>query len=176
MTRVSAKGVFVGGVLEIVATYAMSIPLMVVAAAQLDLAELPEPEFSDALGKALAPGSSYYLVGLVLGSACGILGGYVAARLAKHDERLNGALSAWLGMLLVIYNWASGGSAEPPLAQIGYLVLGPAMGALGGYLSERTRSKPPSVRLTSASEAPMAPLEEGRVVPTTPKAGPGTAV
>ena len=53
MTRVSAKGVFVGGVLEIVATYAVLIPLMLIAAAQLNLAELPEPEFSDALGKAV---------------------------------------------------------------------------------------------------------------------------
>jgi hypothetical protein len=151
MARVSAKGVLVGGVLDIGATYALSIPLMAIAIVQLKLTELPEPKFYDALTKALAPGSPYYLVGLVLGSACNILGGYVAARIAKHDERLNGALSAWLCMLLGIYNWATGGSAATALAHIGYLVLSPAMGALGGYLSERTRSKAPGARVTSTA-------------------------
>ena len=146
MARVSAKGVLVGGVLDIGATYALSIPLMAIAVVQLKLMELPEAQFPDALTKALAPGSSYYLAGLLLGSACNILGGYVAARIAKHDERLNGALSAWLCMLLGIYNWATGGSADPGLAHIGYLGLSPAMGALGGYLSERMGSTSPGVR------------------------------
>jgi hypothetical protein len=146
MARVSAKGVLVGGVLDVGAAYALSIPLMRIAIVQLKLLELPEAQFPDALTKAMAPGSSYYLAGLLLGSGCSILGGYVAARLAKHDERLNGALSAWLGMLLGIYNWASGDSADPGLEHIGYLVLTPAMGVLGGYLSEPTGSTSPGVR------------------------------
>jgi hypothetical protein len=151
MTRVSTKGVLVGGVLGIGATYALSIPLMALAIVQLDLMELPEPGFDAALMKALAPGSPYYLIGLVLGSACGILGGYVAARVAKHDERLNGALSSWLFMLLQTYNWATGGSTDTALAHIGYLVSSPVMGALGGYLWERTRSKVSGAPTTSAA-------------------------
>ena len=147
--RISAKGVLGGGVLGIGATYALSIPLMALAIVQLDLMQLPEPEFHAALMKALAPGSPYHLVGLVLGSAGGILGGYVSARIAKHDERLNGALSAWLFMLLQTYNWATGGATETALAHIGYLVASPAMGALGGYLWERTRSKALSAPITS---------------------------
>ena len=151
MTRVSTKGVLVGGVLGIGATYALSIPLMALAIVQLDLMELPAPEFQAALMKALAPGSPYHLVGLVLGSACGILGGYVAARIAKHDERLNGTLSSWLFMLLQTYNWATGGSTDTALTHIGYLVSSPAMGALGGYLWERTRSKASGAPTTSAA-------------------------
>jgi hypothetical protein len=149
MARVSAKGVLVGGVLGTGATYALSIPLMALAIVQLDLIKLPDPEFNAALMKALAPGSPYHLVGLVLGSASGILGGYVAARIAKHDERLNGALSAWLSMLLQTYNWATGGSTETALAHIGYLVSSPALGALGGYLWQRTRSKAPGAAINS---------------------------
>jgi hypothetical protein len=151
MTRVSTKGVLVGGVLNVGATYALSLPLMAIAIVQLKLTELPEPQFYDALTKALAPGSPYYLVGLVLGSACNVLGGYVAAHIARHHKRLNGALSAWLCLLLGIYNWATGASAATALAHIGYFVLSPALGALGGYLSDRTRSKAPSVRVTSAA-------------------------
>jgi hypothetical protein len=149
MARVSVKGMSVGAVMGIGATYALSIPLMALAIVRLDLMELPEPEFDAALMRALAPGSPYHLVGLVLGSACGILGGYVAARIAKHDERLNGALSAWLFMLLQTYNWATGGSTETGLAHIGYLVLNPAMGALGGYLWERMRSEAAGAPITS---------------------------
>lgn len=102
LSRVSAKGVLVGGVLDVGATYALSVPLMAAIIIRLNLTELPQPEGDAAVMRALRPGSPYYLVGLLLGSACGILGGYVAARIAKHVGRLNGALSAWLVVLLGI--------------------------------------------------------------------------
>ena len=85
----------VGGILGVGATYALAIPSMV-----------------------LAPESLSYVVGLVVVSACGILAGYLAARIAKHAERLNGALSAWLSMLLQTYNWATGETTETALAAV----------------------------------------------------------
>jgi hypothetical protein len=106
---------------------------MALAIVHLDLMRLPEPEFQAALMRALSPGSVYYLIGLVLGGICAILGGYVAAHIAKHDQRLNGAVSAWLLVLLQTYNWATGGSPSV-LAQIGNIVSSPVLGALGGYL------------------------------------------
>jgi hypothetical protein len=143
MTRVSVKGVVVGGVLDIGATFVFSVPLTAVAMVQLGLTGLPEPERTAAVMKTMGPGSSYYVVGLLLGSACSILGGYVAARIAKHDERLNGALSAWLCMLSGIYSWVTGAYPATVLAHLGFLVLSPAVGALGGYLCERTRRNIP---------------------------------
>jgi hypothetical protein len=151
MARVSAKGLLVGGVLDIGATLVLSIPLMAVAMARLNLAQLPELQRTAALMKAMGPGSSYYLIGLGLGSVSSALGGYAAARIAKHDERLNGALSAWLCMLSGIYSWATGAYAATALAHIGYLVLSPALGAFGGYLFERTRNNTPGERLTAAA-------------------------
>lgn len=153
LSRVSAKGVLIGGVLDVGATYALSIPLMAAIMIRLNLTELPQPEGDAALMRALRPGSPYYLVGFFLGSACSILAGYVAARIAKHDGRLNGALSAWLVMLLGVYSWATGADAASLLEHIGYLALSPATGALGGYLWERMSSRAPSNQVTSAAAA-----------------------
>jgi hypothetical protein len=142
MRRISVKGVLVGGILDIVATFITSIPLLVVASMQLQVAQLSAPERTAALMKAMGPGSSYYLLGLALGSACSVLGGYVAARIATREERLNGALSAWLCMISGLYSWSTGAYAATAMAHIGYLILSPAMGALGGYLRERSKPSP----------------------------------
>ena len=150
MARVSLKGVVVGGVVDIVGTFILSLPLMSVAMVQLRMTGLPEPERTAALMRAMGPGTSYYLVGMVAGVSCSVLGGFVAARIAGHDERLNGALSAWLCMLSGIYGWATGAIAASAFAHLGYLLLSPAVGAFGGYLCERVRSKGPGDRLTSA--------------------------
>ena len=153
MRRVSVIGALFGGILDIVATFVTSIPLMAVAFAQLQLMQLPAPERTAALMKAMGPGSSYYLLGLALGSVCSVLGGYVAARIAKRDERLNGALSAWLCMLSGLYSWWTGAYAATAMAHMGYLILSPVMGALGGYLRERTKSTPPADETSPARAA-----------------------
>jgi MFS family permease len=153
MRRISVIGVFVGGILDIVATFVTSIPLMAVAFVQLQLMQLPAPERTAALMKAMGPGSSYYLLGLALGSACSVLGGYVAARIAKREERLNGALSAWLCMLSGFYSWWTGAYAATAMAHVGYLILSPVMGALGGYLRERTKPTPPANETSPARAA-----------------------
>lgn len=153
MRQISVKGVIVGGILDIVATFVTSIPLMATAFARLQLMQLPAAERPAALMKAMGPGSSYNLVGLALGSACSILGGYVAARIAKREERLNGALSAWLCVLSGLYSWWSGAYAVTAMAHVGYLILSPVMGALGGYLRERTKSTPPADETNPARAA-----------------------
>jgi hypothetical protein len=153
MRRVSVKGVFVGGILDIVATFVTSIPLLAVASLQLQVAQLPAPERTAALIKAMGPGSSYYVLGLALGSACSVLGGYVAALIAKREERLNGALSAWLCMLSGLYSWWTGVYAATAVAHMGYLILSPVMGALGGYLRERTKRTPPADETSPARAA-----------------------
>lgn len=144
MRRLSVKGVVLGGIVDIVATWILSIPLLVVASAQLHLTQLSASERTAALMKAMGPGSSFYLIGLVLGGACSALGGYVAARIARREERLNGAFSAWLCMASGLYSWWTGTYAATTLAHLTYLVLSPVLGALGGYLRERTKPSVPA--------------------------------
>ncbi|HET8650571.1 MAG TPA: hypothetical protein VFL95_11050 [Gemmatimonadales bacterium] len=140
MGRVSVKGVLIGGILDIFATFVLAIPLMAIVMVQLHFTDIPEAERTAALAKAIAPGSWYYLIGLGLGSLCSILAGYVAARIARHDELLNGAFSAWLCVLLGLYGWDSGTHATTIAAHGGWLVLSPILGALGGYIRLRSMS------------------------------------
>jgi hypothetical protein len=73
-----------------------------------------------------------------------ILGGWVAARIAKRAEPLNGALSSFLCVALGILILRTGASSESTGAQILLLAAGPAMGLLGGHFRFlQVRSKLP---------------------------------
>jgi hypothetical protein len=63
-----------------------------------------------------------------------VLGGYVSARIAKHDELLNGALSSILCVGSGMYAVVSGSAADDLLMHLFFLPLSPALGALGGFL------------------------------------------
>ena len=101
----------------------------------------------------LQPGSGFYVVGLLLGSACSVLGGYVAARIAKRDELLNGALSAVLCIAFGVYAWIKGIGDASPTTHAAFLALSPALGAFGGYLRQRAKPPAPSTGPTSAAAA-----------------------
>jgi hypothetical protein len=65
---------------------------------------------------------------------CSVLGGYVAARIAKRGELLNGALSAYLCIGVGVYGMIAGHSAIPLWQHLVAFVGSPILGALGGYL------------------------------------------
>ena len=66
-----------------------------------------------------------------------MLGGYVSARIAKHAEVLNGALSSILCVGSGVYAVINLGSAGSLWLHLALLPLSPALGALGGYLRSR---------------------------------------
>ena len=96
INRISLKGVAIGNITDIVATYVVMLPLIISIAVS---SGLPPAEV-------LKGSTVFYVSYTILGGICSVLGGYVAARIAKHDELLNGALSAILcvggGMYAVI--------------------------------------------------------------------------
>jgi hypothetical protein len=106
---------------------------------KVDLAHTPK----DQLGPAMAAVSHaipwLYGTQLLLGFACSVLGGYVAAWLAKHDELLNGALSSFLCVAIGIYSIASGKDYHGHWVQILFLIIAPVCGFFGGYLRLRQR-------------------------------------
>ena len=124
MHRISLKGVAIGNITDIAATYLIIIPLMVY--------------FSISLGKPpaeiLKENTVHYYSYAILGGLCSVLGGYVSARIAKHDELLNGALSSILCVGSGMYAVISGGAADDLLTHLVFLPLSPALGALGGFL------------------------------------------
>jgi hypothetical protein len=73
------------------------------------------------------------------------LGGYISARIAKHDEILNGALAAWLCVGSGIYGMITQFSSGSRWEHLAALIFSPLLAALGGYLRLRQKAKAPQV-------------------------------
>ena len=138
--KVSLKGVLIGGIVDVVSSSLMGVPLAVYAMSKVDVAHTPKEQLGSAI-VAVSHGTPWlYGMQLLVGLTCSVLGGYVAARLAKHDELLNGTLSAFLCVAIGIYSIASGKDSNAHWVQILMLISAPVCGFLGGYLRLRQRS------------------------------------
>src|ERR1700721_3080925 len=93
MHRISLLGVAIGNVVDIVATNIVALPVMIYVFHSSASAVPPD---SHAAAEILLASSTFRIWSSILGALCSVLGGYVAARIAKHDEVLNGALSSIL--------------------------------------------------------------------------------
>jgi ABC-type branched-subunit amino acid transport system permease subunit len=74
------------------------------------------------------------------GFACSMLGGYVAALIAKRHELLNGGLSSFYFVLTTLFQMTRGHNYYPLLVQVLLLIAGSASAVLGGYLRSRRRA------------------------------------
>jgi hypothetical protein len=70
----------------------------------------------------------------LMGLVCSVLGGYVAARVANHDELLNGLLACLLPVALGIFSLATSKNSGPLFLQVLLLVASPLCSRLGGHL------------------------------------------
>jgi hypothetical protein len=131
MKPVSFKGVAIGNVVDIVASNVVAVPVMiyVLVSARVDLSD------HGAVTELLKTSTVFLAASSILGGLCSILGGYVSARVAKHDEVLNGALASILCVALGIYAVVNGTGRL--WLDVLYLPLSPALAALGGYLRAR---------------------------------------
>ncbi len=139
MPKISVKGVLIGGIVDIASSSLLGIPFAIYAMSKVDLVHTPK----DQLGAAIAAVSHdrpwLYGAQLLVGLACSVLAGYVAAWLAKHDELLNGTLSSCLCVAIGIYSIASGKDSHGHWVQFLILISAPLCGFLGGYLRVRQR-------------------------------------
>jgi hypothetical protein len=133
MNKISIRGVVVGGAVDIVTTVILTLPLVVYVIAT----ELPGA-FKDPLPAAVMATiqASPLLCGLqsVIGLACSVLGGYVAARVARHDELLNGLLASSLPVALGVYSLTSDKDSGPLLLPVLLLIASPLCSGFGGKL------------------------------------------
>jgi hypothetical protein len=130
MKRISPKGVVIGNIVDIVSTNLAALPIMMyIVISTGSSGDL------DATIQAVKESSVFTPASIVLGALCSVLAGYVSARIAKHDEVINGALSSILCVAIEVYTLLLGSTA-PHLV---LLPLGPVLGALGGYLYSRRR-------------------------------------
>jgi hypothetical protein len=145
MKKVSIVGVLVGGITDIVSTFVLAIPLMVYVGLNVASVHTPKNQIHSATMAAMH-GIVPMIMSFLAGTLGSVIGGYVAARIAKHDELLNGALSSYLCMAEGVYAVLAGTTSQIPLYQqiIGFLG-SPALGLLGGWLrvvQQRSKIKP----------------------------------
>ncbi len=130
--RVSIISIVIGGITDVVASGVLGTPVVIYVMVKYDL--LHSAKNPGAIASSIH--SLAWLQGLQLGIGlcCSVLGGYVAARMAKHDELLNGLLSSFLCIAIGIYSVISGKDSQSVVVQIVLLVAAPAFAFFGGYL------------------------------------------
>lgn len=139
MGKVSVKAILIGGLVDAVSSILLDIPLSLYVTLHVDLSNVPKDRVESTINTANQANIPLYVTGLLVGMACSVLGGYVAARLAKHDELLNGCLSSFLCVVLGIYMIAAGKDAHALWVQILLLLASPVLALLGGCLMKRQR-------------------------------------
>lgn len=139
MKNISIKGVIFGAVTDIASTNILAIPLMGYIIISYHLAELPKDQVSSALMQVLRSDPVLFSTQLLLGSFCSILGGYVAARIAKSNEITNGALAAFLCVGSGLYALFFTHSSMPIWQHLLGFILSPALSAFGGFLRLKTK-------------------------------------
>ena len=144
MNKLSLKGIVWGGITDVLASVILGLPVVIYVMVKLELAHTPKDQVPAAVHAALQGHTALYALQLVIGMACSVLGGYVGAWLANHDELLNGALTSMLCVALGIYTLATKTESASQFMEWASFVMSPALGLLGGYL--RFAQKPQGSR------------------------------
>ena len=137
MNKISIKGIAIGGLLDVVLTNILALPLSMYVVVSSNVLSLPKAQQGGAMIAAFHARPALLAIQYAIGVFCSILGGYVAARIAGRDELLNGALSSWLCIVSGIYGALSGTVHESIATTIFWFVISPVVSAAGGYLRLR---------------------------------------
>ena len=137
--KISILGVLVGGVVDVASSVVAGLPLALYSTFRLDPSQRMGPHASEAVTAAIHADFPVYLAQLVIGFLCSILGGYVAALIAKRNERLNGTLSCYLCVGMGVVALFLGLEKDPYWLQFLLLISSPALAFVGGDLRLRQR-------------------------------------
>lgn len=141
MKNISFKGIILGSITDIVASNICGIPAILYVFYFVHSSGVSSEKFAATALKVLNENQLFHAYYIVTGSLCSILGGYVAARIAKHDEILNAALASFLCVSAGMITILSKASPDPMWQQIVLLFLSSALSAFGGKLRLRQIAK-----------------------------------
>ena len=144
MRRISFKAVWIGAVTDMVSSTIAGALIAIAFVVILHLTRTPTNPLDWTLLKPENQNSMLYGIQVVVGAACSILAGFVAAWIAQHDELLNGALSSFVSVLLGLFVTSADKDPHLRLTHILLLIVSPFFGLLGGYI--RHRLKTPQAR------------------------------
>jgi hypothetical protein len=139
LMKISVFGVLVGGVVDVASSVVAGLPLALYSTFRLDPSQRIGPRASEAVSAAIHANVPLYVAQLIIGFLCSILGGYVAALIAKRHERLNGTLSCYLCVCMGVVAMFLGLEKDPYWLQFLLLISSPALAFVGGDLRLRQR-------------------------------------
>jgi hypothetical protein len=137
MKKISIKGVLIGAIVDIVSTNILMIPLIIYVLVSNDFINLPKVDMLKTLQAFMKTDQMVHIVQILLGSLASILGGYIAAKIAKHDALLNGALSSIFCVMFGLYAFTIGSFEDNYIKHILILLSSPILGLIGGYFYSR---------------------------------------
>jgi hypothetical protein len=140
MRGISILAIVVGAAADLVLTIVLSTLLGVWVYATTDLSHLPREQAQAALAAAMTGPTAPHIAQLFLGFACSVLGGFIAAALARERHLLNSVLAGLLITVLNIFLILRGVNG-PTALELLLMVLSFACYPLGGAL--RLRLFPP---------------------------------
>lgn len=128
LKKISFKGVIIGAIVDVVGTYIWLFGVVGYLIIRNQLYALPPGEQMSELYR-LYGDPAINVLNSIVAVGFSVIGGYLAARIARHHERLNGALSSFLCVALSLFTIGS--------FSIGWaisVVGSPILGLLGGHL------------------------------------------
>ena len=129
MSSVSIKGIVLGSLFDLVATFAFTFALGIFLSVQ---------HGGDAEATMLALCSAEWMtVTIVVTSVFTVVAGYLAAWIAGRGEVINGTLSAVLSTAIALLMSIGQPSPWPGAVMVMLFILTPLLGLLGGYLRSR---------------------------------------
>ncbi|MBC7793096.1 MAG: hypothetical protein H7Z43_05270 [Clostridia bacterium] len=132
-------GILIGGITDVATSMLIYFILAIIVAVQLDPTGQPADVRGAAVVSAMNTSQSVTVASWILSYIATLLGGYVAARIAREQEVRVGALSSWTCLALGALVMASASSVMPRWQLA--LIVGstPFIAGLGGYLRLRQR-------------------------------------
>jgi len=128
LKNISFKGAITGAVVDVVGTNIWLFGIVGYLIIKHQLYALPPGEQVNELHR-LYGDPAIKALNTIVGVGFSIIGGYLAARIAGHHERLNGALSSFLCVALSLFTIGSFS-----ISWVIGVVGSPILGLLGGYL------------------------------------------
>jgi hypothetical protein len=136
MKRISIKGIALGAIATIILDLIVAVVLMIIFGGHVFKSGMPAQQMAEAL-TAVARGNDFLIASLILGTLTTVVGGYIAARIAKKEIYLNSGIVGIIGMVLGVF---LGGQSPMWFNAAGFLTTVPAALA-GGYLAKLRQSK-----------------------------------
>jgi hypothetical protein len=141
LKRISIKGIVLGSIAGIITSIVLTMLLLMYVKTTYDFSK---SHGGINLSEIVDNDSALFPVQLFIDSFSSALGGYIAARLAKHDELLNGALTVSPSVSIGLYVFLSG---LAPMSDVLELATTVALAICGAYFGAKKNNLLASIDL-----------------------------